>query len=76
MIDLITMKAHIYTDDLGTKDEEADIPEELVETAAAAREHLLETIAEIDDELMQKYIEGEEISDDELPKAIRRGVLA
>jgi len=76
MIDLITMKAHIYTDDLGTKDEEADIPEELVETAAAAREHLLETIAEIDDELMQKYIEGEEISDDELRKAIRRGVLA
>ena len=76
MVDLITMKAHIYTDDLGTKDEEADIPEDLVEIAAAARERLIEAIAEIDEELMQKYIEGEEISIVELKQAIRRGVLA
>ncbi|HPT92909.1 MAG TPA: elongation factor G [Limnochordia bacterium] len=76
MVDLITMKAHIYTDDLGTKDEEADIPEELAETAAAARENLLEALAEIDEEIMRKYIEGEPVSGEEIKKAIRRGVLA
>ena len=76
MVDLITMKAYIYTDDLGTKDEEADIPEELAETAAAARENLLEALAEIDEEIMRKYIEGEPVSGEEIKKAIRRGVLA
>lgn len=75
MVDLITMKAHIFTDDLGTKDEEAEIPAELAETAAAARENLLEALAEIDDDLMRKYIEGEPISNDEIKQAIRRGVL-
>lgn len=68
MVDLITMKAYIYTDDLGTKDEEADIPEELAETAAAARENLLEALAEIDEEIMRKYIEGEPVSGEEIKR--------
>jgi len=75
MVDLITMKAHIFTDDLGTKDEEADIPEELVDVIAEARERMLEAVADIDEDIMMKYLEGEEITVDELKKAIRRGVI-
>ena len=75
MVDLITMTAHIYTDDLGTKEEQADIPEDLIDVVAEARERMIEAVADFDEELMIKYLEGEEITPDELKKAIRRGVL-
>lgn len=75
IVDLITMTAHIYTDDLGTKEEQADIPEDLIDVVAEARERMIEAVADFDEELMIKYLEGEEITPDELKKAIRRGVL-
>jgi len=76
MVDLITMRAHIFKDDLGTIDEEADIPEDIADEVKAAREAMIEAIADVDEEIMMKYLEGEDISAQELKKAIRRGVLA
>ncbi|HHW91718.1 MAG TPA: elongation factor G [Firmicutes bacterium] len=77
MIDLLTMKARLYTNDaLGTQSEEAEIPAEMQEEAQRYRELLLEAVAEIDEELMLKYLEGEEISVPEIKEAIRRATLA
>jgi len=76
MVDLITMRAHIFKDDLGTIDEEADIPEDIADEVKAAREAMIEAIADVDEVIMMKYLEGEDISAQELKKAIRRGVLA
>jgi elongation factor G len=70
LIDLITMKARIYTDDLGTQSEETDIPEELSKEAEQYREQLLEAVAEVDEELMIKFLEGEEISVAEIKAAL------
>ncbi|NLW22788.1 MAG: elongation factor G [Tissierellia bacterium] len=72
VVDLINMNARIYKDDLGQKIEVVDIPEDLVELAEEYREKLLESIADYDDELMMKYLEGEEISPEEIIKAIRK----
>jgi elongation factor G len=72
LIDLIDQKAYIYTNDIGTNIEEREIPAEYVEEAAAARESLIEAIVENDDALMEKYFGGEEITVDELKKALRQ----
>ncbi|WP_096271380.1 elongation factor G [Paucisalibacillus globulus] len=76
IIDLINMEAHFYLDDLGTKDESREIPEELKEQAEELRASLVEAVSELDEELMMKYLEGEEISNEELKKAIRNATLS
>jgi len=76
VIDLIAMKALIWNDESkGSEYETTDISEDLKEAAAAAREKLVEAVASVDDGLMHKYIEGEEISEAEIRKALRRGTL-
>ncbi|HGO8537439.1 TPA: elongation factor G [Streptococcus suis] len=75
IIDLIKMKAEIYTNDLGTDILEEDIPAEYLEQAQEYREKLVEAVAETDEELMMKYLEGEEITNDELKVAIRKATI-
>ncbi|GIO22935.1 elongation factor G [Oceanobacillus sp. J11TS1] len=75
IIDLITMEAHIYLDDLGQKSDTTEIPAELKDEAEELRASLIEAVAETDEELMMKYLEGEEISNDELTNAIRQATL-
>ncbi|WP_018663964.1 elongation factor G [Heyndrickxia acidiproducens] len=75
IIDLVEMKATFYDDDLGTKIEVREIPEEYKATAEEYREKLLEAVAEIDEDFMEKYLGGEEISKEELKAAIRKGTV-
>ncbi|HEL2491230.1 TPA: elongation factor G [Streptococcus suis] len=75
IIDLIKMKAEIYTNDLGTDILEEDIPAEYLDQAQEYREKLVEAVAETDEELMMKYLEGEEITNDELKAAIRKATI-
>ncbi len=74
LIDLFEMKAYIYTNDLGTDIKVEDIPADMAEKAQEYRDALVEAIAECDDDIMMKYLEGEEISIDELKKGLRKGV--
>ncbi|NLV91571.1 MAG: elongation factor G [Firmicutes bacterium] len=76
MVDLIQMRAHIFTDDLGTIDEQTDIPADMVEEVEEARTELIEAICETDDELMMQYLEGEEIAPEDLMAALRRACIA
>ena len=76
MVDLIEMKAVIYTDDLGKTSEAAEIPEEMKDDAELYRQNLLDAVAESDDELMMKYLEGEEITAEEIKAAIRKATIA
>ena len=76
IIDLITQEAYYPVDDLGEKWEPREIPAELKELAEEKRNTLIEAVADVDDELMEKYLEGEDISVDELKAAIRRATLA
>ena len=76
IIDLVNMEAHYYLDDLGTKDEAKEIPEEYKEQAEELRTGLIEAVADYDEDIMMKFLEGEEISVDELKKAIREATLA
>ncbi|BBU37838.1 elongation factor G [Aeribacillus pallidus] len=73
IIDLVEMKAYYYLDDLGTRSEAREIPDEYKEQAEELHNRLIEAVAELDEELMMKYLEGEEISVDELKAAIRKG---
>src|SRR5699024_10683000 len=75
IIDLIKMKAYIYEDDLGTTIDEEDIPAEYQELAEEWRTNLIEAVAELDEDLMEKYLEGEELSEEEIKKAIRKGTV-
>ncbi|EGD37373.1 MULTISPECIES: elongation factor G [Streptococcus] len=75
IIDLIKMKAEIYTNDLGTDILEEDIPAEYLEQAQEYREKLVEAVAETDEDLMMKYLEGEEITNEELKAAIRKATI-
>jgi len=75
MVDLITMHAIIYTDDLGTRSEVIEIPADLLPTAEEYREKLLESLAESDDEFMMKYLNGEDITPEEIKKALRQATL-
>lgn len=76
LIDLIEMKAVVYTGDLGKTSESAEIPEELKEQAEHYRQNLLDAVAESDDELMMKYLEGEELTIDDIKAGIRRATIA
>ena len=77
LIDLVKMKALIWQDEeLGAKWDEVDIPADMVDQANQYREELLETIATSDDALMEKYLAGEELSIDEVKRALRKGTLA
>ena len=76
IIDLIKMKAEIYTNDLGTDIQETEIPEDLKDLAEEWREKLVEAVAETDEALMERYLEGEEISEAELKEAIRKATCA
>ena len=71
LVDIIEQKAEIYTNDIGTDIKEEEVPEDLKEIVAQKREELIEAVAECDDELMMKYLEGEEITPDEIRKALR-----
>ncbi len=75
LVDLIKMKAYIYKDDLGEEIEEIEIPEDLQESSEQHREELLEAVADQDEELMMKYLEGEEITEKEIMNAIRVATL-
>lgn len=76
LIDLVEMKAYFYKDDLGTDPEEGEIPDDLKEQAEEYRGKLVEAVAELDEELMMKYLEGEEITIPELKNAIRQATLS
>jgi elongation factor G len=76
MIDVLTMKATIYKDDLGKEQEEGDVPEDMKEKADAARATLVEAIVELDEALMEKYLAGEEIPLADLKRALRKGVIS
>jgi elongation factor G len=77
LVDLVKMKALIWQDEeLGAKWDEVDIPADMVDQANQYREELLETIATSDDALMEKYLAGEELSIDEIKRALRKGTLA
>jgi elongation factor G len=76
VIDLLSMQATIYEDDLGRDPKIVEIPADMKEEAEAARRHMVEKIAELDDDLIMKFLEGEEITVDEMKVALRKGVLA
>ncbi len=77
VIDLVTMKALVWSDEAkGANYETLEIPADLVDEAKEAREKLVEAVSAIDDDLMVKYLEGEEISEAEIRKALRAGTLA
>ncbi|MBD3108637.1 elongation factor G [Bacillus sp. AGMB 02131] len=75
IIDLVEMKAIMYGNDLGTDIKEVEIPAEYQDQAEEYREKLVEAVAELDEELMEKYLGGEEITIDELKAAIRKGTV-
>lgn len=75
VIDLLTMEAIIYEDDLGVKYTRTEIPEEYIKEAEEYREKLVEVLSEKDDDLMMKYLEGEEITVDELKEHLRRAAI-
>ncbi|NMB44211.1 MAG: GTP-binding protein, partial [Clostridiales bacterium] len=76
VVDLVEMNAIIYKDELGTEFDIVDIPEDMQELAEEYREALLDSVADQNEELMMKYLEGEEITSKELKKAIRDATLA
>ncbi|WP_412519292.1 elongation factor G [Staphylococcus simulans] len=75
IIDLVTMKCFQYNGDFGEEVVEIEIPADYKDKAAEARETLIESVAEVNEDLMEKYLEGEEISVDELKAAIRQATL-
>ena len=76
LIDLVKMQAIVYGDDLGKDEEFEPIPEEYVEDAQKWRQNLLEAVAEGDDDLMEKYLEGEDLTEDEINATIRKMTCA
>ena len=76
IIDLVKMKAEVYYDDEGKDIREEEIPAELLSEAQALREEMVEAAAEQDDELMEKFLGGEELTNDEIMSALRAGTLS
>lgn len=76
IVDLVKMRAYIYRDEIGKDIEEVDIPEDLVELANEWRGNLLESVSDSDDVLMEKYLEGEELTEDEVRLGLRKGTLS
>ncbi|KXO16979.1 translation elongation factor G [Clostridiales bacterium KA00134] len=75
MIDLVTMKAEIYKDEMGKEIEITDVPEEYKDEADSWRENMIEKAAEFDEDLMMAYLEGEEVTEEMIKKAIRKGTI-
>ena len=76
LIDLVNMKAYVYYDDLGKDIREEEIPADMADKASEYRSALLESVAETSEELMDKYLEGEELTEAEIKKAIRQATIA
>jgi elongation factor G len=76
IVDLVKMKAYIYKDEIGKDIEEIDIPADLVELANEWRGNLLESVSDSDDVLMEKYMEGEELTEEEVKSGLRKGTLS
>ncbi|MGP0628638.1 elongation factor G [Nitrospina sp. 32_T5] len=78
LIDLVTMKANVYSDKYkkGEAYDTQEIPEDLLEQAKEYRDHMLEALADVDEALMEKYLGGEDVSEEEIRAALRKGVLA
>ena len=76
IIDLVKMKAYYYRDDKGEVIDELDIPADMVELAEKYRHELLEAVAETDEELMMKYLESEELSEEEIKSGLRKATIA
>ncbi len=75
IIDLIEKQARIYEDDLGTVSSETDIPEDMIDMVEEYRTYLIEAVVETDDDLMESYLEGNELSPQEIKKALRAATL-
>ena len=75
IIDLVKMEAIVYEDDLGKVEDEVAIPDDMKEQAEEYRETLLEALSELDDGFMEKYLGGEEITEDEIKRVIRKGTV-
>jgi len=76
IVDLIKMKAFIHKDDLGKEIEETDIPEDMKDQAEEFRASMIESVADQDEELMMKYLEGEELTEEEIKRGLRAGTIA
>ena len=76
IIDLVTMKADVYYDELGKDVREEEIPEDMVDLANEYREKLLEAVSDFDDEIMENYLEGNEISEEAIKAAIRKATVS
>ena len=76
MVDLVTMKARVFDDPMGASYSEAEVPEDLRDEADDLREKLFDTLSMFDDSLMEKYLEGDEISPDEIRAAVRKGTIS
>jgi elongation factor G len=76
LVDLVRMRAYIYKNDIGTDIEETDIPAEMQELADEYRVKLVESVAETDDALTEKYLEGEELTEEEIRGALRKGTIS
>ncbi|MCR4430492.1 MAG: elongation factor G [Tepidanaerobacteraceae bacterium] len=75
IVDLVGQRAYIYTNDIGTEIQETEIPDDMKEKADEYREKMLEAISDVDEEIMMKYLEGEEISPEEIKRAIRKACV-
>ncbi|WP_432651554.1 elongation factor G [Huintestinicola sp.] len=75
LIDLVEMKAEVYYDDLGKDMRDEPIPEDMMELAQKYHDQMVEAAAEMDDEIMEKYLEGEELTVEEIKKCIRKGCI-
>ena len=76
IVDLIKMRAFIHKDDLGKEIEETDIPDDMKDLAQEYHDKMIEAVAEQDEELMMKYLEGEELTVEEIKKGLRAGTIA
>ncbi|MBW3584780.1 MAG: elongation factor G [Cyanobacteria bacterium 0813] len=76
IVDLVQMKAYLYNNDTGTDIEEVEIPDEVKELAAEYRTKLIESVAETNDALTEKYLEGEELTEAEIRAALRTGAIS
>jgi elongation factor G len=76
IVDLVRMRAYIYTNDLGTDIQETEIPDDVKDLAEEYRLKLIESVAETDDALTEKYLEGEELTEEEIKTALRKGTIS
>lgn len=75
LVDLVKMRAHVYANDIGTEIEEVDIPEDVAELAQEYRAKLVEAVAETDEELIEKFLLEEDLSEEEIATALRKGTI-